>query len=230
MIDSRKLHRIFLRESRQIFLVIAAAVFCLSLGQPQIGHSQDTHEHHRHASSSTKETGEEVSFGRISIPDVMLLNQNGEQVHFYSDLIKGKVVVMNFIFTTCTTICPPMGANFASLQKLMGDRDLNLISISVDPVVDTPQRLKAWSSKFDAGPGWTLLTGPKHDVDKLLKALKVFTPDKWDHSPIVLVGNDAKSKWTRTNGLAPPAKLAEIITDMTSSAAKNSSSEEASQK
>jgi len=163
----------------------------------------------------------------------VLMNQDGEPVHFYSDLVKGKVVAINTIFTTCTTICPPMGANFAKLQRLMGDRagkDFALISISVDPATDTPQRLKAWSEKFHAGPGWTLLTGPKQEVDHLLKALKVFTPDKWDHAPIVLVGNDARGEWTRAYGLAPPDKLAEIMTDMMGSTTKKSSSQEAGQK
>ena len=65
---------------------------------------------------------EKVSFSKASIPDVVLLNQDGEQVRFYSDLVKNKVVAINFIFTTCTTICPPMGAHFSKLQKLMGER------------------------------------------------------------------------------------------------------------
>jgi cytochrome oxidase Cu insertion factor (SCO1/SenC/PrrC family) len=93
----------------------------------------------------------------------------------------------------------------------------------VDPVTDTPQRLKEWSEKFKAGPGWMLVTGPRHDVEKLLKALHVFTADKWSHSPIVLVGNDATGQWQRAYGLASPAKLAEIVTSMIAPAATNSS-------
>ncbi|NIT75739.1 MAG: SCO family protein, partial [Thermoplasmata archaeon] len=71
--------------------------------------------------------------------------------------------------------------------------------------------LKAWAEKFGRQPGWTLVTGSKPEVDKLLKALKVFTPDKNDHSPIVLVGDEGRDEWTRAYGLAPPAKLAEAI-------------------
>ena len=147
-----------------------------------------------------------------SIPDVALIDQDGKPVHIYSDLIRGKRVVMNFIFTTCTTICPPMGANFEQLQKALGDRaDVRLISVSVDPQTDTPQRLKAWGAKFHAGPGWTLLTGPKEDVDHLLKALGVFTPDRADHSPLVLLGDDPAGRWTRAYGLASPAKMVEVL-------------------
>ncbi len=147
-----------------------------------------------------------------SIPDVELTDQDGKPVHVYSDLIRGKRVVMNFVFTTCTTICPPMGANFERLQKeLAGRADVRLISVSVDPQTDTPQRLKEWGAKFHAGPGWTLLTGPKEDVEHLLKALGVFTPDRADHSPLVLLGDDPAGRWTRAYGLASPAKIVEIL-------------------
>lgn len=147
----------------------------------------------------------------LNVPDVSLIDQDGRPVHFYSDLVKDKVVAMNFIFTTCTTICPPMGATFAKLQKLLAGRDVHLISVSVDPATDTPERLKAWAGKFGAGPGWTLVTGDRNEVTRLLKALGVYTAAIGDHSPLVLLGNDAAHRWTRAYGLAPPAKLAELI-------------------
>jgi protein SCO1/2 len=165
------------------------------------------------------------------VPDVVLVNQHGERVRF-RDMVKNNVVAINFIFTTCTTICPPMGANFAKLQKLMGDRvgrDVRLISISVDPATDTPERLKAWSEQFAAGPGWTLLTGPRPDVVKLLKALQVFTADKWDHAPVVLIGSEVTGHWARANGLAAPSELMDIITAAIDAAAKKSSSREVGQ-
>lgn len=154
---------------------------------------------------------------KMTIPDVELLDQEGKRVRFYSDLVKGRVVAINFIFTTCTTICPPLTANFSKVQSLMGNRvgkDFNMISISVDPVNDTPQRLKAWGEKFGAKPGWTFLTGRKQDVDKLLKALQVFTPVREDHSPMVLVGNDTKGQWTRVFGLVSPTQLVQVIEGM----------------
>src|SRR6185369_2951184 len=154
-----------------------------------------------------------------SIPDVPLLDQDGNSVHFYSDLVHGKVVMMSFIFTSCTTVCPPLGATFAKVQKLRGDRagrDVHLISVSVDPANDTPERLKAWAQKFGGGPGWTLVTGDKDNVTRLLKGLGVYTANAVDHSPLVLIGNDAQSRWTRAYGLAPPARLVELIDGMAS--------------
>ena len=151
---------------------------------------------------------------KMIIPDVVVLDQDGKVVHFYSDLIKGKTVAINFIFTTCTTICPPLAATFARVQREMGDkvgRDVHFISISVDPVTDTPERLKAWGAKFKAGAGWTFVTGDKQEMDKLLNALGASVSRREDHSPTVIVGNDLKGVWTRTYGLAKTAQLVGLI-------------------
>jgi len=147
-------------------------------------------------------------------PDTALADQEGRPIHFYSDLVRGRVVAINFIFTHCTTICPPLGANFAKLRKLLGARaghEVELISVSVDPANDTPARLKAWAEKFGHGPGWTLVTGDRDEVATLLKALGVYSPDPGSHSPLVLLGNDATGRWTRAHGLLPPTQLAEML-------------------
>ncbi|HEV2762907.1 MAG TPA: SCO family protein [Pyrinomonadaceae bacterium] len=155
--------------------------------------------------------------GRPStLPDLELLDQDGKTVRFYSDVVKGKTVVINFIFTTCTTICPPLGATFARVQRELGEpagRDVHFVSISVDPVTDTPERLKAWGAKFKAGPGWTFLTGDKVRVDQLLNALAASASKREDHSPTVVVINDAKNVVTRTYGLARPSQIIKVIDD-----------------
>jgi len=154
---------------------------------------------------------------KMIIPEVEVLDQDGNALHFYSDLIKGKTVAINFIFTNCTTICPPLAATFARVQKEMGDKvgkDVHFISISVDPLTDTPERLKAWGAKFKAGPGWTFVTGNKEQIDNLLYALGVSVSRREDHSPTVIVGNDLKGIWTRTYGLARSAQLVGLITDV----------------
>ena len=150
---------------------------------------------------------------KMNIPDVELLDQDGRKIHFYTDLVKGQAVVINFIFTTCTTICPPLGATFARVQKDLGDkvgRDVRFISISVDPATDTPERLKAWGAKFHAGAGWTFVTGAKPQVDELLRALGASSARREDHSPTILIG-DANGNWTRTYGLASSSQLVQII-------------------
>jgi cytochrome oxidase Cu insertion factor (SCO1/SenC/PrrC family) len=149
---------------------------------------------------------------KVTIPDVELLDQNGRKIHFYTDLVKGHTVVINFIFTTCTTICPPLGATFARVQKELGDKkDVRFISISVDPATDTPERLKSWAAKFHGGDAWTLVTGEKPKVDELLRALGASSARREDHSPTVLIGNDAHGSWTRTYGLAKTSQIIQLI-------------------
>ena len=153
---------------------------------------------------------------KMNIPDIELLDQDGRKIHFYTDLVKGQTVAINFIFTTCTTICPPLGATFARVQRELGDkvgRDVRFISISVDPAIDTPERLKAWGEKFHAGEGWTFVTGNKPQVDELLRALGGASARREDHSPTVLIGNDTRGAWTRTYGLAKSSQLVQMIKD-----------------
>jgi protein SCO1 len=150
----------------------------------------------------------------LSIPDVEVLDQDGNVRHFYTDLIKGKTVAVNFIFTNCTTICPPLGATFARVQRELGDKvgkDVYFISVSVDPLTDTPERLKAWGAKFKAGPGWTFVTGNKEQIDRLLRALGASAARREDHTPSVIIGNDEKDTWTRTYGLASASQMVDLI-------------------
>lgn len=152
----------------------------------------------------------------ITIPDVIVYDQDGKRLNFHSDLIKGKTVAINFIFTTCTTICPPLTATMRQVQRQMGERvgrDVWLISVSVDPITDVPERLKSFAAKFDAGPGWTFVTGRKGEIDKLLGALGAYVSDKNNHSPIILVGNAPAGYWTRSYGLAPAPTIAKLIAE-----------------
>jgi cytochrome oxidase Cu insertion factor (SCO1/SenC/PrrC family) len=159
---------------------------------------------------------------RLAIPDAAVLDQNGRQLRFRSDLIDDRLVVVNFIFTSCTTICSPMGANFAALQKRLGaGTDVHLVSVSLDPAADSPARLKAWSERFGAQPGWTLVTGARGEIDKLLKGFGVYTPDRINHTPILIVGDGRRNVWTRANGLLAPPKIAGMIEQLRVTTAAN---------
>jgi cytochrome oxidase Cu insertion factor (SCO1/SenC/PrrC family) len=167
-------------------------------------------------STSGPETVDASVASSLRIPDATVYNQNGRRLNFYTDLVKGKTVAINFIFTTCTTICPPLTATFRRVQQQLSERegnDITLISISVDPTTDTPERLYDFAAKFKAGPGWTFVTGDKAEIDSLLRALGAAVADKNDHTPMILVGNDAVSYWTRTYGLSSPTTLVKVITE-----------------
>jgi len=159
-----------------------------------------------------------ASSSSIRIPDVDVYDQNGKRLKFNSDLIKGKTVAINFIFTTCTAICPPLTATFRRVQQELAAQNLpvQLISISVDPLTDTPERLRDFAAKFKAGPGWTFVTGDKAAIDSILQALGTAVAVKTDHTPMVLIGNEASGYWTRTYGLSSPSTLTKVIADAAS--------------
>lgn len=161
----------------------------------------------------TSPATETYSFSSAKIPHARVLDQNGKQLDFYEDLVKGKSVAMNFIFTTCTAICPSLAATFHRVQQEARTRgvELQLISISVDPTVDTPDRLQEFAKKFKAEPGWTFVTGEKSEIDALLQALGAGVGNKNDHTPMALIGNDVRDNWTRTYGLSSPVTIVNLV-------------------
>lgn len=197
-------HRFLLKCVTMITLLVCIGVTEGFAQKRKKGNKKQADSHASCCAAKTDATAETLQMGEITVENLALTNQNGQTVKLH-ELMADKTVVMNFLFTTCSTICPPMGANFAELnRRLAADRgdDLAMISISIDPATDTPERLKAWSDKFNGGPGWTLLTGEKSVVEQLLKDLKVFTALKEDHAPIILIGKEGEDDWIRTNGLA----------------------------
>jgi protein SCO1/2 len=149
--------------------------------------------------------------------DVELIDQDGQKVRFYSDVLKNKIVAVNTFFTTCTNICPPMNRNFEKMQDALGDRlgkDVFLISITVDPETDTPTRLKEYGRRFHARPGWLFLTGKKENVDWALYKLGQYVETKDDHTSIFIIGNEPKGLWKKAFGLAKTDELIKILEDV----------------
>jgi protein SCO1/2 len=150
-------------------------------------------------------------------PNTELITQDGKTVHFYDDLVKGKIVAIDLIYTSCQYACPLETARMAQVQKKLGDRvgsDIFFYSISIDPEHDTPQVLKAYMEKFHVGPGWTFLTGNKKDIDFLSRKLGVYSNPNVNadgHLPHLLIGNDATNTWIRGNALDNPSFQARMI-------------------
>lgn len=146
--------------------------------------------------------------------DVELLNQDGKKVRFYSDVLKGKTVVVNAFFTSCTSVCPPMNRNMEKIQEAFGNRvgkDVFLVSITVDPEVDTPTRLKEYAQKFHAGAGWIFLTGKKENLDWALYKLGQYVEKKDDHKTIFIIGNEPTGLWKKAFGMASFAELVQVV-------------------
>ncbi len=144
-----------------------------------------------------------------TVPDVTLVNQNGARVRIRSLLQSDKPVVVDFIFGTCTTICPVLSAGLASLQQQLGPdaRKVQLVSISIDPENDTPKVMKDYLKRYGAKPGWDFLTGTRTDIDKVLYALSAYIQNKMDHYPLTLIRSSGDGKWVRVRGLMSGAQL-----------------------
>jgi protein SCO1/2 len=146
--------------------------------------------------------------------DVMLINQDGEKMRFYTDLIKGKIIIINSFFATCKGVCLPMNRNLEKVQDALGDRvgkEVHIISISVDPVVDTPASLKEYAKGLHSKPGWYFLTGDKQNVDFALKKIGHFVGDKEDHLNIWIIGNERTGLWKKAQGMAPSGELVKVV-------------------
>jgi protein SCO1 len=160
------------------------------------------------------EHGHEPSVAEKYFSDVELLDQDGRKVRFYTDMLKGKTVVVNAFFTTCTSVCPPMNRNMEKIQEALGDRlgkEVFLVSVSVDPLTDTPPRLKEYARKFHAKPGWTFLTGKKENVDWALYKVGQYVESKDDHTTVIIVGNEPTGLWKKAFGLAKTDELVKIV-------------------
>ena len=154
------------------------------------------------------EAKENAQWGGAHFPNVELITQNGKKVRFYDDLIKGKVVALELIYTTCKYNCPLETARMVQLQKQLGDhmgKDVFFYSITIDPEHDTPEVLKAYSEKYHVGPGWLFLTGKEADIKLISKRLgldKLPTGNDPDgHTPSLLIGNEATGIWMRNSAL-----------------------------
>ncbi len=170
---------------------------------PMTGENHDAHEEMMQSEHVKK------SVQHYHVPAITLLNQNGEKVDIEAYLDTSKPVVMDFIFSTCSTICPVLSATFSNFQKRMGDKhsDIQLVSISIDPDNDTPEVLNEYLSRYDAMDSWDIFTGKRTDVTEVLKAFKAYVPNKMDHFPLTIMRAPGSDTWVRMEGLMSATDL-----------------------
>jgi len=169
---------------------------------------------------ATSASPQDARWGADYFPNVALTTHEGKVVRFYDDLIKGKTVAIDLIYTTCQYACPLETARLVQVQRVLGDRvgrDIFFYSITVDPANDTPAVLKEYADKYRVGPGWLFLTGSASDVELISRKLGLYAnpvdagPD--GHTPNLLVGNEATSQWMRNSAIDDPRFLARTIGD-----------------
>jgi protein SCO1 len=149
------------------------------------------------------------STGAYVVPTVELVREDGAHVSFPAELDDGKPVVLDFIFTTCTTICPVSSQIFSQLQSRLGSKrdGVHLVSISIDPEQDTPARLREYARKFHAGPEWHHYTGTVEASVALQRAFDAYRGDKMSHLPVTFLRAAPGRPWVRIDGFASSAEL-----------------------
>lgn len=159
--------------------------------------------------------------GAKRFPDVTLRTHENRPVRFYQDLVQGKIVLVNFMYATCTNACPLYTANLARVQRLLGNRigrDVFMYSISLDPMHDTPQVLQDYAKSYGVQPGWTFLTGASEDITGLRRRMGIkdrdpqVDADRSQHIGVVVYGNERLDRWAACPALATPAEIVRYVT------------------
>lgn len=174
-------------------------------------------DHSRHMQMQHEKSGMAPSKVSIVLPDTVLTDQDGRKQKFKSEVIADRLVAINFIYTSCTTVCPVQSAIFANVQKRLGDRagkDIAMISVTVDPLRDTPPVLKRFASTYHAGPGWRFLTGSAQKVEEVLKAFDVYIANFDDHPATVVVGDPRSGEWVRYFGFSAAAQIVNRLDEL----------------
>ena len=155
-----------------------------------------------------------LSSRQYNIPDVTLIDADGHKTSLATLLSAEEPVALNFIFTTCKTICPVMTATFASMQSKLDQaqlKQLRVISISIDPEYDRPAELRAYADKFKASQSWVFLTGDSLDINNVMRAFEAYTGSKMNHQPVTFLRKSPQQPWLRVDGLASGKDLADLV-------------------
>lgn len=146
---------------------------------------------------------------KYQVPDVTLVNQDGERINLREFLDSDKPVILDFIYGTCTTICPVLSIGFSHFQKKLGPdaEKVRLVSISIDPDNDTPLVMKEYLQRYNGGDGWDFLTGKREEIIMVMRAFDAYVINKMNHYPITILRGPGEKEWIRINELLSTSDL-----------------------
>lgn len=193
-------------EISSVKLLVSSMLIALLFAHQAVVYAEDLHAHHHHMAESKAIVRTLASY---KVPAVKLVNSEGKESLFSEVISAKKPVMLNFIFTTCTAICPIMSSSFAQVSTQLGNKhkELQLISISVDPEQDTPAKLKEYAKRFAGGPQWQLFTGTLDNSIVVQKAFDSYRGDKMNHLPLTFIRGANSNRWVRLEGLSSAAEL-----------------------
>jgi len=179
-----------------------------------------------HRSTSWQNISPRERIRERHFPNLQLITHQGNKVRFYDDLIKDRKVIVNFMFTSCENACPLVTANLVRVQHILRDRigrDIQIYSLTLDPLTDSAQALRDYAASHHTGPGWLFLTGKPQDMEQLRRSLGFWQrnpkrdADKTQHIGVIRFGTEACTRWAACPGLAPPDWIAtSILSEMDS--------------
>ena len=193
------------RTARTLLLGSAVALAALGSLAVALAHGRQE-DPHAHCHMAPPEPGWKKTTAQYELPDVTLVRADGKSVDLRREIDDGRPVVLNFIFTTCTAICPVMSQTFAQIQSQLV-HGAHMISVSIDPEQDTPSRLTEYARRFGAGPAWTFYTGTPEAIIAMQRAFDVYRGDKMNHVPVTFLRAAPGKPWVRVEGFAGADEL-----------------------
>ena len=190
--------------------LMACMMIALVAGQPSVTTAQPHTEYDGTATSYTRELPTPHDY----FTDVTLTNQYGEQKRLYSDLLKGQVVIINVFYSVFEGECPAIMRRLSKIQKTLetlSGRDVHLLTISVTPQLDTPDKLRAYADQLNACYGWEFLTGEKRNVDIALSKFGHDVENRTEHSKMIIVGNESTGLWEMVSGTASEKEILQTV-------------------
>lgn len=190
--------------------ILASLAAAAALVLAPAARAAEDHSHHHHHQEQKPAAQEKPSSVQVKYDDTVLVTQDGKKLKLKSEVFANRIVVLDFAYTTCTTVCPVLSAVLAKVQDQLGDKsgkEVQLVTITVDPARDTPARLKQYASKHGAKAGWLWLTGPTGTVNEVLKGFNAYAPNFEDHPAMILVGDPVSGSWTRFYGFSDPKDI-----------------------
>lgn len=178
--------------------------------QAHVGHAHAA-DHAHHMQMLQQQPGYKRSVHRYAPPEVSLVDQDGRSLALLEVLADPRPLMLNFIFTSCTTICPVLSASLAQAREALGPdaQRVRMVSITIDPEHDTPERLRRYARRFGAAEGWDFYTGDLQDIIRVQKAFDAFRGDKMSHIPLTFLRAAPDEPWIRMEGFANAGELIE---------------------
>lgn len=203
--------------------LIACIVFLAACGAPGVSGNREQAGAHVHDTAAAQPAGAEQQ-ALVVLSDAPMQDQTGAERHLKSDVIGNRIVVVDFIFTSCQTICPVTTALLTEAHGKLADippADLAFVSLSVDARVDTPERLAAFSANH--GAGWTFLTGDKPVMDEALTWLNAYATNPENHAAMILIGDASTGKFSRIYGMPDPVFVERRVRELVAARSADSS-------